>query len=129
MPRLASIHKEKTDTPPGERLLSVRAAGLVLGVHEHTVRAWVRKGILQAIHLPGSNYSRFRPEEVRRVRLSMESGSRKGSVRIDPPDTDPESIEDAHRLHQEIMEELAQNPPEESLEEVMTRLRGRSWSS
>lgn len=129
MPRLPSIMREKADEPVGARLLSVRAAAAALGVHEHTIRSWVRKGILEAIHLPGSNYSRFRLEEVRRVRQLMEETKGGPRVRIDLPHTDPKSLEEAHKLYQEIKEELDQNPPEESLEEVMTRLRGRPWSS
>ena len=35
-------------------LVNVREAAARLGVHENTIRNWEAKGILRAIHLPGS---------------------------------------------------------------------------
>lgn len=128
MARLSSISKRDAQGPDSARFLSVREAASALRVHEHTIRAWVRKGILQAIRLPGSHYCRFRPEEVRRVQLMMESSRVGPGVRIEPPPTDPRELEEARKLHEEVMAILAEQPPEESLEEVMTRLRGRPWS-
>ena len=50
------------------------------------------------------------------------------SVRIEPPDTDPEAIAAGQALAREIQEMLAQSEPEQTLEEVMQSLRGWSWS-
>ncbi len=50
------------------------------------------------------------------------------SVRIEPPDTDPEAIAAGQALAREVQEMLAQSEPEQTLEEVMQSLRGWSWS-
>lgn len=54
---------------------------------------------------------------------------RKGrpGVRIEYPSSDPEVLQEAHRMHEEVMAILAEQEPEETLEEVMARLRGRPW--
>lgn len=127
MARPSSITREADHEHSDSRLLSVREAAAILNVHEHTLRGWVRKGIIRAVHLPGSNYSRFRPEEVQRVRKLMEESGGDPGVRIERPRTSLEDLELAHRLHDEVMAFLAEQPPEETLEEVMTRLRGRPW--
>ncbi len=44
--------------------LTVRAAARVLGVHENTIRNWEKRGILRALHLPGSGFRRFTEGEV-----------------------------------------------------------------
>ncbi len=129
MAKLSSTSRRGPQEPDSARMLSVREAASALGVHEHTLRTWVGKGIIRAAHLPGSNYARFRPEEVKRVLKLMEEGDGGPGVRIERPRTSPEDLELAHRLHEEVMALLAEHPPEETLEEVMTRLRGRSWSS
>ena len=40
-------------------------------VHPNTVRRWVRRNILFAIKLPGSNYNRFSTRELNRLRREM----------------------------------------------------------
>jgi excisionase family DNA binding protein len=52
-------------------LLTVRAAAERLGVHENTVRHWEERGILRAVHLPGSGFRRFPIDEVERVAAAM----------------------------------------------------------
>ncbi|MBI2951621.1 helix-turn-helix domain-containing protein [bacterium] len=128
MARLSGTSKGGIQGYDSARLLSVRETASILGVHEHTLRAWVRRGIIHAIHLPGSNYCRFRPEEIRRVQMWMEGSGGTPGVRMERPRTDPADLEVAHRLHAEVMAALKEQPPEESLEEVMTKLRGRPWS-
>ncbi|MDP2934911.1 MAG: hypothetical protein Q8O86_00275 [Dehalococcoidia bacterium] len=49
-------------------------------------------------------------------------------VRIERPSTDKRSLAAAQKLHDEVMASLREQPPEETLEEVMSRLRGRPWS-
>jgi excisionase family DNA binding protein len=48
-----------------------RAAAEALGVHENTVRNWEERGILRAVHLPGSGFRRFPIEEVEAVATRM----------------------------------------------------------
>lgn len=58
----------------------------------------------------------------------MKTNNRPGEgARIDRPKTDPQSLAEARKLHDEIMAILEKQPPEETLEEVMSRLRGRPW--
>ena len=52
-------------------LLNVRDTARALGVHENTVRNWEARGILRAVHLPGSGYRRFAVEDVERLRAEM----------------------------------------------------------
>jgi len=54
-------------------LINVREAAARLGVHENTIRNWEAKGILRAIHLPGSNYRRFESSEIERLAQEMRS--------------------------------------------------------
>ena len=53
------------------KYLGVRQTADALGVHENTIRRWVDQGILPAARLPGSNYRRFDPAEVEKVRRGM----------------------------------------------------------
>jgi excisionase family DNA binding protein len=53
------------------KYLGVRQAADALGVHENTIRRWVDQGILSAARLPGSNYRRFDPAEIDKVRRGM----------------------------------------------------------
>ena len=53
------------------RLFGVRGAANELGVHENTIRRWATQGIISAIRLPGSNFRRFTPDEIERVRRDM----------------------------------------------------------
>lgn len=48
--------------------MSVRDAAKYLGVHENTVRNWVKAGVLRAIRLPNSRFHRFEQRELDRVR-------------------------------------------------------------
>jgi excisionase family DNA binding protein len=48
-------------------LLNVRDTARRLGVHENTVRNWVREGILTEAKVPGSRFHRFRASDVERL--------------------------------------------------------------
>jgi excisionase family DNA binding protein len=48
-------------------LLNVRETAKLLGVHENTVRNWVKGGTLVSARLPGSSQHRFAREEVERL--------------------------------------------------------------
>lgn len=52
-------------------LLNVRDTARMLGVHENTVRNWEARGLVRAVHLPGSGYRRFATHDVERLRAEM----------------------------------------------------------
>jgi hypothetical protein len=54
-----------------KELLNVRDTARALGVHENTVRNWEARGLLRAIHLPGSGFRRFAVADVERLRAEM----------------------------------------------------------
>lgn len=57
--------------PTTKELLNVRDTARMLGVHENTIRNWEERGILRAVHLPGSGYRRFAAQDVERLRAEM----------------------------------------------------------
>jgi hypothetical protein len=57
-------------TMPKE-LLNVRDTARALGVHENTIRNWESRGLLRAVHLPGSGFRRFAMDDVERLRAEM----------------------------------------------------------
>ena len=54
-----------------KELLNVRETARRLGVHENTVRNWEAHGLLRAVHLPGSGFRRFAPQDVEQLRAEM----------------------------------------------------------
>lgn len=60
------------------KYLSVRATAARIGVHENTIRRWEAQGIIPAVRLPGSNFRRFRPEDV--DRLATDIGGLEGDI-------------------------------------------------
>jgi predicted site-specific integrase-resolvase len=54
-----------------KELLNVHDTARMLGVHENTVRNWETRGVLRAVHLPGSGFRRFDPKDVARLRAEM----------------------------------------------------------
>lgn len=69
------------------RLMTVRATAEALGVHENTIRRWEERGILRALHLPGSGFRRFPEEEVLAVAKQMRAS-------IDDYPSDPGKVGD-----------------------------------
>lgn len=53
------------------KYMTVRSAAEQLGVHENTLRRWETQGIVRAVHLPGSNFRRFRPADIDRLANDM----------------------------------------------------------
>ena len=47
--------------------VGVREAASLLGVHENTVRNWIKTGVLTSARLPGTRQHRFRREDVERL--------------------------------------------------------------
>lgn len=67
------------------RFLTTRAAAGALGVHENTLRHWEERGIIRAIRLPGSNFRRYRPQDVDELSRQMHRQlARHDSDVIDP---------------------------------------------
>jgi excisionase family DNA binding protein len=54
--------------------VTVRRAAELIGVHENTLRKWTARGIIAAVHLPGSNIRRIPESEIERVRAEMWRG-------------------------------------------------------
>src|SRR6266511_13482 len=77
--------------------LGVREAARRLGVHENTVRNWVRAGILQSARIPGSRFHRFDARDVERLR--QERGATVSSLEKERRTIGPELI-DATQLSQ-----------------------------
>jgi transposase len=65
------IERYTRNMPTTRELLNVRDTARMLGVHENTVRNWEERGILRAVHLPGSGYRRFAAEDIEQVRSEM----------------------------------------------------------
>ena len=61
-----------------KELLNVRDTARALGVHENTVRNWEARGLLRAVHLPGSGFRRFAPQDVERLRARDVRAARAG---------------------------------------------------
>lgn len=58
-------------TTSARELLNVRDTARALGVHENTIRNWEARGLLRAVHLPGSGFRRFAVDDVERLRAEM----------------------------------------------------------
>lgn len=54
-------------TGDSDDLLNVRETARLLGVHENTVRNWVKDGSLRDSRIPGSRFHRFRRGDVERL--------------------------------------------------------------
>lgn len=65
------IRRYSANTMATKELLNVRDTARVLGVHENTVRNWEARGILRAVHLPGSGFRRFAVQDVERLHAEM----------------------------------------------------------
>jgi len=115
--------------------VTLKEASEQLGVHPNTLRNWERRGIIRLTRLPGSRYRRVAVSEVTRLASKMESERAEearlhpadaGSweVRIEHPNTDPETVAVGQVLRDEMIAKLAKVEPEETLEETMRVLRG-----
>jgi hypothetical protein len=65
---IASYHGSTMAT---RELLNVRDTARALGVHENTIRNWEARGLLRAVHLPGSGFRRFAVHDIERLRAEM----------------------------------------------------------
>ncbi|WP_336856043.1 helix-turn-helix domain-containing protein [Sinomonas albida] len=70
--------------------LSVGETAQLLGVHENTVRNWVRSGTLVSARVPGSKQHRFSREEV--LRLVRQRGNPTSSVAPQLRSVEPELV-------------------------------------
>jgi excisionase family DNA binding protein len=78
-------------------ILNVRQTAQRLDVHENTVRAWVRSGLLKSARVPGSRFHRFYADDVER--LKRKRGESVSSAADDRRVVGPELV-DASSLHQ-----------------------------
>jgi hypothetical protein len=65
------ITRYSGDTMATKQLLNVRDTARALGVHENTIRNWEARGLIRAVHLPGSGFRRFAADDVERLRAEM----------------------------------------------------------
>lgn len=77
--------------------LGVRETAARLGVHENTVRNWVRSGILPSARVPGSRFHRFDSRDVERLR--QQRGASVSSIEEERRTIGPELV-DAWQLIQ-----------------------------
>lgn len=77
--------------------LNVRQAAQRLGIHENTVRNWVRQGLLSDARLPGSRFLRLRADEVER--LTAHRGASMPSLQTERKAVNPELVS-ANQLKQ-----------------------------
>ena len=103
------------DVDSGEKLLNVRETARRLEVHENTVRAWTRSGLLPDARLPGTRFHKFRESDVER--LKAQRGSVAPSLEEERRTVGPELIDasqlsawadtkDAQQLFPELMRRL-----------------------
>src|SRR4051812_25473676 len=66
----------------GERLLGARAAAARLGVKLDTLYAYVSRGLLRSVAVPGSRERHYRADDIERFRISR--GSERGREMLIP---------------------------------------------
>ena len=106
---------------------TLKRAAQVLGVHEQTLRAWERKGLIQLAHLPQSGYRRVPVAEVERLQTVMLANREPPSVRLQPPRTDAAALAHADELATLVRSELAGTETSMPFDEFMQQQRGRTW--
>jgi excisionase family DNA binding protein len=72
------------------KLLNVRETARLLGVHENTIRNWVRDGVLPSAKVPGSRFHRFDARDVER--LHQQRGAPVASVEQERRTIGPELV-------------------------------------
>src|SRR4051794_19517191 len=71
--------------------VGVREAAKRLGVHENTIRNWVKTGVLPTARVPGSRFHRFDSRDIERLRARR--GSTVASVASERRTIGPELID------------------------------------
>jgi excisionase family DNA binding protein len=99
------------------RYLNVRETAQRLGVHENTVRNWVRAGILPTARVPGSRFHRFDERDVERLRVQR--GAPVSTVEAERRTIGPELI-DASQLNE--WARTASREAQSTFPELMRRL-------
>jgi excisionase family DNA binding protein len=106
--------------------MSLKGAAEALGVHEQTLRAWEKRGLIRLVRLPGSRYRRVPRDEIARLRREMLDQNGPGGVVIVAPQSDPESLALAEELAAIVREEVAALETTTTLDEWMASRRGRA---
>jgi excisionase family DNA binding protein len=82
--------------------LTLKRAAQELGVHEQTLRAWEKRGLIRMVRLPGSRYRRVPVEEVERLKREMTSTQAGPAVHSGAPAQDA-------KVTETVQAELADN--------------------
>lgn len=90
--------------------LTVRETARRLGVHENTVRNWVRQGILPTARVPGSRFHRFDARDVERLR--QQRGATVASVEQERRTVGPELVDGTQLSHWATTREAQAKFPE-----------------
>lgn len=107
--------------------LTLKRAAQILGVHEQTLRAWERQGLIRMARLPKSGYRRVPAEEVERLKTAMMTRSADSGVRLAAPRVDAESLRQAEALAEAVRAELASLEDDGTLDTFLASRRGRAW--
>lgn len=107
--------------------LTLKRAAQILGVHEQTLRAWERQGLIRMARLPKSGYRRVPAEEVERLKAAMLTGTADSAVGLARPRADAESLRQAEALADAVRAELAGLEEESTFDDLMASRRGRRW--
>jgi len=86
--------------------LTLKPAAQELGVHQQTLRAWEKRGLIRMVRLPGSRYRRVPVEEVERLKCEMGSMQAASNARSAQSAQDPEASASASALAETVLAEL-----------------------
>jgi excisionase family DNA binding protein len=90
--------------------LNVRETARRLGVHENTVRNWVRDGILPTARIPGSRFHRFDARDVERLR--QQRGATVSSIEPERRTIGPELVDGTQLSQWATTQDAQQRFPE-----------------
>ena len=113
--------------PKQSPYLTLKQAAQQLGVHEQTLRAWERQGLIHLARLPKSGYRRVPVDEVQRIQHTMYSDRTTVGVRLEPPRRDPALLAQAEQLAILVRAECADLRLDWTFDELMQARRGRTW--
>ncbi len=101
--------------------LNVRETARRLAVHENTVRAWAKDGVLKSARVAGSRFHRFDARDVERLR--RERGAQVSSVEKERRAVGPELV-DGTQLHRWAETKDAQSRFPELVRRLLASTRG-----
>lgn len=90
--------------------LSVRESARRLGVHENTIRNWIKTGVLTTARVPGSKFHRLDERDVERVR--RQRGATVSSVESERRTIGPELVDGTQLSHWATTRDAQEKLPE-----------------